>query len=614
MFSRSKADSPQKIILRRLIHEARPYWPRLMLSLLLATIAGTGLLAFAPAFNVLVKFVLNDTHQDLVVPALGIHIMSLAWLTHPFTVHDPHHDPHFIWWIIGALFMVNLIANAASYTSAYLTAWSGQHLVTDLRTRLLERVLRMPPLDYDAWRPGELLARSTNDLSLMGEAVSVTLPQFVQVVVTFIGSLAFMAYTDIFLTVVLLVIAPVISLAVARFNGLISTRSNEAQKRIAELTANLSEVLQGQRVVKAFRREAYEVERFRRNSNRFFQASLSLTQLMQLQIPIVGMMIVVTLLAVVYLSAREVTLGHMDAGSVFQFWTLVTLSINPMNRIAAYLGDMSRGLIGVSRVYEILDLPIEQDIADDPIVLENIAGTLQFDQVQFCYPKSPTPILDNFSLDIPAGTVIALVGPSGAGKSTIAQLVPRFYDIGSGAIRIDSVDIRQLSLTQLRESIGIVPQEPQLFRGTIAENIRYGRLDATEEDVHNAAREANAEEFIVKLPDGYDTLLGESGTRLSGGQRQRIAIARAIVRDPKIIILDEATSALDSHSELLIEEAFDRVFAGRTTIVIAHRLSTIRRADRILYVESGSIRESGTHGELLEAGGLYARLYSTQNR
>jgi subfamily B ATP-binding cassette protein MsbA len=286
--------------------------------------------------------------------------------------------------------------------------------------------------------------------------------------------------------------------------------------------------------------------------------------------------------------------------------------MNPINRIAGYVGDFSRSLVGVARIYEILDLPTEEDLPDAQELNVRVEGELVFDQVSFTYPKNETPVLHAFSVRIQAGSVVAFVGPSGAGKTTITSLIPRFYEVNAGRILLDGIPLTELSLSRLRNAIGIVPQDPQLFQGSIADNIRYGRLSATHEELVAAAREANAEEFIAQLPDGYDTLVGERGARLSGGQRQRIAIARAILRDPRILILDEATSALDTHSERLIEEALDTLLAGRTTIIIAHRLSTIRRADTIFYIDNGSIQEAGTHSDLLASGGHYASLFTAQ--
>ncbi|MBV8080687.1 MAG: ATP-binding cassette domain-containing protein, partial [Actinobacteria bacterium] len=291
--------------------------------------------------------------------------------------------------------------------------------------------------------------------------------------------------------------------------------------------------------------------------------------------------------------------------------TAMALLINPMNRFSIFFADFARALVGAGRVFEILDLPVERDVPPDAVALPAVRGDVRFEHVRFAYDHDK-PVLEDFSAEMLHGEVVALVGPSGAGKSTIVNLVPRFYEPQGGRITLDGVDLARLRLGDLRGAIALVPQETQLFNGTIAENIRYGRLDAADDEVVAAAHEANADEFVRRLPDGYATMVGERGIRLSGGQRQRVAIARAILRDPRILILDEATSALDSHSEALIEEALDRLLPGRTTLIIAHRLSTIRRASKILYIEGGRVRETGTHETLIAAGGAYATLHATQ--
>jgi subfamily B ATP-binding cassette protein MsbA len=315
---------------------------------------------------------------------------------------------------------------------------------------------------------------------------------------------------------------------------------------------------------------------------------------------------------IMWLSVQEVLRGRLDTGTVFMYWALLVNLMNPMNRVAAFFGDISKAVVGAGRVFELLDLPVETRDDDRGLPLPALRGRIEFRDVTFSYALNETPALSHVDATIEAGEIVALVGPSGAGKTTLANLVPRFYRPQAGTVAIDGIDIAEVGLTDLRRTMAIVPQDPQLLRGTIVDNIRYGRLDATDDEVRAAARDANVDDFVSVLPDGYATQVGERGVRLSGGERQRIAIARAILRDPRILILDEATSALDSHSEALIEEALDRLLPGRTTLIIAHRLSTIRRANTVLYIEGGRVIEFGTHAQLLARGGAYAKLHAAQ--
>jgi len=566
------------------VREARPYYPRLAFALVLGIIAGLGPLVFTKAFPLVIDGV----------------------------IENPRHPVALLGWVMVGVFCVNLIANVATYGQSYLTAWSGQRMIASLRVRLFERTMRMPMSEFDRWRPGEFIARFTNDLTLMTDALSVSLPQFFVSLVTLVGSLGYMIYVDWLLSLFLFLFAPVVNFVVSTFTRLISQSTKRAQERIADLSSNLSEVLQGQRIVKAFGREEFEVERFERSNENYFGAFMKSLQLGQTQTPIVAMIVTTALLAIMAFSVREAIIGRLSSGQVFQFWTLVVLAINPLNRLAAFVGDISKGVVGAARIYEVLDLPVEA--VDEPGALApaRIAGSLRFERVNFAYREGAPPVLHDLSATIEAGEIVALVGPSGSGKTTLVNLVPRFYEPQAGRILLDGIDLRRLQLGALRAAIAIVPQEPLLFSGTVAENIRYGRLDASSAEVEAAAREANAEEFILDLPLGYATPVGERGLRLSGGQRQRISIARAVVRDPRILILDEATSALDSHSERLIEAALDRLLAGRTTLIVAHRLSTIRRAHRIFYIDGGRILEGGTHDELLARGGAYAALHAAQ--
>jgi subfamily B ATP-binding cassette protein MsbA len=407
-------------------------------------------------------------------------------------------------------------------------------------------------------------------------------------------------------------VAPVVSFAVSNFQRLISVSTHRAQQRIADLTANLSEILQGHRVVKSFGREQFEVERFRGRNDDFFAAYMKLTQFIQTQPLVISTIMVAAVVAIMWLSVREVLVGRLDTGKVFMYWGLLVNLMNPMNRVAAFFGDISKAIVGAGRVFELLDLPVEVRDPADAVSLPLVRGRIEYDHVTFRYKPQDAPALRDVNACIEAGEIVALVGPSGAGKTTLANLVPRFYQPQEGTVRLDGIDIANLRLADLRRAIAIVPQEVQLFRTSIMENIRYGRLGADDDEVHQAAREANVEEYVRNFPDGYATEVGERGVRLSGGERQRIAIARAVLRDPRILILDEATSALDSHSEALIEEALDRLLPGRTTLIIAHRLSTIRRAHKVLFIEAGRVVEMGTHDELLAKGGSYARLHAAQ--
>ncbi|HET6896243.1 MAG TPA: ABC transporter ATP-binding protein [Candidatus Baltobacteraceae bacterium] len=571
-------------ILARLAHDARPYAATLGVAIVLGTVAGLSNLVGPWGFNQIINKVITARHPQL-------HVLYVA---------------------LFAIFVAMILGAVATYGQSYLMAWSGQHLIAKMRAHLFERILRLPLGEFAKWRPGDLIARFNSDLQIMTDAVSISLPQLVTNTVTFVSSFVLMIYMDWLLTCSLIVVAPIISIAVSRFQRLISSSTTRSQQRIADLSATLTEALTGQRIIKAFGRESYEAHRFRQRNDEYFSVYMKLTQFIQTQPLVLSVLMTTAVVGIIWLSTREVVVGRLNVGELFQYWALLANLINPMNRFAAFVGELSKAVVGAGRVYEILDLPVERADKPGAVTLQNVRGRIAFERVRFSYSADEAPVLEDFSAEIDAGQIVALVGPSGAGKTTIVNLVPRFYEPQSGRITLDGIDLADVRLADLRAAIGIVPQEAQLFRGSIAENIRYGRLEATDEEVRAAAREANAEEFILGFPEGYETEVGERGLRLSGGQRQRVAIARAILRDPRILILDEATSALDSHSEVLIEQALDRLLPGRTTLIIAHRLSTIRRAHTILYIEAGRVVEMGSHESLLAKGGAYARLHATQ--
>jgi ATP-binding cassette, subfamily B, bacterial MsbA len=578
----------RRSILLRLAREARPYYPRLGIAMAMGVLAGVLSIVPPLAFRIIINQVLVPAAEHR---ATDLHALYLA---------------------LGLTSIALVLANCAIYGQTYLTAWSGQHLVARLRVRLFERLLNLPLGEFDKWRPGELIARFSTDLQIMIDAVSVSVPQLVVALATFVSSFVTMIYLDWLLTLSLVLVAPIVSVAVNNFQRLISTATQRAQQRIADLTANLSEVLGGHRVVKSFGREDFEVGRFRRRNDDFFGAYMKLTQFIQTQPLVISTIMVAAVVAIMWLSVREVLVGRLDTGRVFMYWGLLVNLMNPMNRVAAFFGDISKAIVGAGRVFELLDLPVEAYDTAGATPLPSVRGRIEYVDVTFRYKAADPPALRNLNATVEAGEIVALVGPSGAGKTTIVNLVPRFYQPEEGCVRVDGIDIAGVRLADLRAAIAIVPQEVQLFRGSILDNIRYGRTDATDEQVRAAARDANVDEYVRSFPDGYATQVGERGVRLSGGERQRIAIARAVLRDPRILILDEATSALDSHSEAMIEQALDRLLPGRTTLIIAHRLSTVRRAHKVLFIEAGCVVEVGTHEELLAKGGAYARLHAVQ--
>jgi len=422
-----------------------------------------------------------------------------------------------------------------------------------------------------------------------------------------------MFYLDWKLSLLTLVVIPMVGQAMKIFGRKIKKSSNVIQQRLAEITALLQESFSATRVVKSFVREDYEIDRFVRSNQRNFEAVMKNVQQTSMLTPTVEFLAAIAVTLIVWFGGYEVVNGEITAGAFVAFLTYAVNLANPVKRLSRIYGNLQKAMAAVDRVFTVVDL--EESITDRPGAqpLPPVKGHVRFDHVTFSY-KEGRPALDGITLEAQPGEMIAFVGPSGAGKSTIANLIPRFYEADSGVITVDGHDIRDVTLASLRGQIGLVPQETMLFSTTIRENIRYGRLDATDAEIEEAACAANAHNFIMELERGYDTEIGERGVSISGGQRQRIAIARAILKDPRILILDEATSALDTESEKIVQAALDNLMVGRTSFVIAHRLSTVFNADRIYVIDGGRIVEQGTHEELLAKGGLYQHLYDIQFR
>lgn len=513
--------------------------------------------------------------------------------------------------ICVGIVVVFLVRGIFYYGQSYLVSYIGQKVIIDVREVMFRKFQRMPMAYFDKHQTGETMSFITNDVAAIQSALVDQLIEMVTEGSILIGSIAMMLYLDWKLSLLTLVVIPLVGQAMKIFGRKIKRNGTVIQERMADITSLLQESISAIRVVKSFVREKYETDRFQRQNQLNFQAAMKNVQLTSLLTPTVEFLAAVSVTFIVWFGGYEVVNNEMTAGALVAFLTYAVNLANPVKRLSRVYGNLQRAMAAVDRVFAVIDL--EEPIHDKPDAkkLPEIAGAVKLDKVSFEYKKG-VPALSDVTLEARPGQMIAFVGPSGAGKSTIANLIPRFYEITEGAISIDGQDIRDVTVASLREQIGIVPQETVLFSTTVRENIRYGRLDATDEEVEAAAKAANADEFIQNLPQGYDTKIGERGMNLSGGQRQRMAIARAILKNPRILILDEATSALDTESEKIVQAALDKLMVGRTSFVIAHRLSTIFNADQIFVIDGGKVREHGTHEELLKRNGLYSYLYNIQ--
>lgn len=515
--------------------------------------------------------------------------------------------------IAAGILVVMFTRGVFYYGQSYLVSYVGQRVIIDVRSVLFRKFQRMPLSYYDKQQTGTVMSYITNDVAVMQSAIVDNLIELVTESSILIGSLAMMLYLDWKLSLLTLMTIPLVAIAMKIFGRKLKRSSTVIQERAAEITSLLQESISAIRVVKSFVRESYETKRFEEQNWRNFQAAMKNVKLSSLLTPTVEFLAAIAVTFIVWFGGYEVVNEVITAGELVAFLTYAVNLANPVKRLSKVYAAIQKAMAAADRVFAVMDL--DEKITDVPNAkpLPSIKGKVEFKDVTFSY-KDGQPALEHISLKAEPGQMIALVGPSGSGKSTIANLIPRFYDVDSGVITIDDHDIRQVTADSLREQIGLVPQETMLFSTTVMENIRYGRLEATDEEVIEAAKAANAEEFIKELPEGYDTKLGERGLNLSGGQRQRLAIARAILKNPRVLILDEATSALDTESEKIVQDALDNLMVGRTSFVIAHRLSTIFNADQIFVVENGHLREHGTHEELLAAGGLYSNLYNIQFR
>jgi ATP-binding cassette, subfamily B, bacterial MsbA len=497
------------------------------------------------------------------------------------------------------------------YGQTYLMSYVSQKVILDIRAEVFCHLQRLSMSYFETRRTGAIMSHITNDVTTLQGALAQSVIDLGTEGLTLVGSIGFMMYLNWKLALLTLITMPLIAQAINIFGRKLRTSGRVMLERAADITAVLQETVLAVRVIKSFARADYEIERFNRENYNNFRAQMKTSQLMATLTPVIEFLSALGVTVIIWYGGREVISGYLSSGSLVAFLIYVVNLSNPVKRLSRVYGTVQGALSAAQRVFDVLDTVPEIQDAPGAIELKDVQGHVVFHNVSFEYKKGEPALID-LSLEARPGKVLAIVGPSGAGKTTIANIIPRFYDPSAGYITLDGVDIRTVTVKSLRQHIGIVPQETMLFNGTVYENIRYGDLDASRDEIIAAAQAANAHKFISQMPMGYDTQIGERGTKLSGGQRQRIAIARAILKSPRVLILDEATSALDNESEALVQEALDKLMIGRTAFVIAHRLSTVQRADTILVLDKGRIAECGTHAKLIGAGGLYSKLYQVQ--
>ncbi|MEL7188669.1 MAG: ABC transporter transmembrane domain-containing protein [Pseudomonadota bacterium] len=512
------------------------------------------------------------------------------------------------------LLMIVLILGIGTALRFYFVSWIGERVVADIRAKVQSNLLRMSPSFYEENSPKEISSRMTSDTAIIETVVGTTISIALRNMLTATGGIILLLYLAPSLTLGLLIGIPVVLAPIVFFGRRIRTVSRSSQDRVADVGAYVTEVLSAMKVVQSFGQEGREAKRFEGVVERTFETARKRILLRAAMTSIVIVLIFGGITLVMWRGAEAVSQGLISGGTITAFVLTGGLVAGAFGALTEVYGDLLRGAGAASRLVELLEAEPEIAPPERPQRLpEPPRGGLSFRNVTFRYPARPdTPALDDFNLEIEPGETVAIVGPSGAGKSTLFQLVERFYDPQQGTIRLDGIPLTQADPADIRARIAFVPQEGVLFSANARDNLRYGRWDASEEDIWDAARAANAETFLRDLPEGLDTYLGEGGTQLSGGQRQRVAIARALLRDAPILLLDEATSALDAESEQLVQQALDALMVDRTTLVIAHRLATVRAADRIIVLDQGKIVEQGTHAQLSEAKGLYARLAKLQ--
>lgn len=568
---------------KRLISYVRPYMGRMIAAVVCIVLAAGG--------NLAVPWIIKDVIDQVLINKDMVMLNIIA----------------------AGILLIFFLRGIFFFGQTYLMSYIGQRVIIDIREAVYRQLQRLSLAYFDKRQTGAIMSSVTNDVSALQAALVESMVELVTEAMILVGSLGAMFFLHWKLSLLTLITMPLVLQAINTFGKKLRQAGRVLQARTADITAILQETISGIRVIKSFAREDYETNRFKQENFFNFRAQMKTSQLLATLTPVIEFLSAIGVTVIIWYGGMEVINGNLTSGALIAFLIYVVNLSNPVKRLSKVYGNIQKSLAAAERVFDILDT--EPDIKDMPgaVDLPVVEGHVALQQVSFAY-SSGQYALREVSLEVKPGQTVAIVGPSGAGKTTIANLLPRFYEVTEGRILVDGKDIRTVTMQSLRQQIGIVPQETVLFNGTVYDNILYGRLDATEAEVVAAAKAANAHSFIDKMPDKYQTQIGERGAKLSGGQRQRISIARAILKDPRILVLDEATSALDTESEKLVQQALDKLMIGRTSFVIAHRLSTVQRADMIVVLDKGRIVEQGTHNELLASGGLYSTLYQVQFR
>ncbi len=579
----SKLTWPEmKVLTGRFMGYMKPFMPQFVLGCVFAVLYG----ATAGAQPYFIKYLMDDV------------------------LKKGNYQP--LKWLLLAILASAILKGIFTYAQGYLLSYAGQNAVRHIRNEVYGHLQALPISFFERWQAGQIMYRVITDIHQMTDTFTQAVIVLIADFCVFIFSVTAMFWIDWKLTLIAFLSSPLIAFVMNYFGSLIQKFVSKMQNRISDLNSIMQENINGIKVIKAFGAEEYEKKRFAEVNEQSFTAIMKSIQFKLTQTPLVELFGTIGILVIIAFGAYLVnTKPDFTAGSFLSFVAYMLVATSPVNRFSNTYADLRKGMVSAGRVFELLDNPVEPEDKETAVDLNDVKGKVEFEDIHFAYNEE-AQIIKGINFTANPGEVVAIVGPNGAGKTTLVNLIPRFYTLTGGDIRIDGNNINDIKLKSLRSHIGVVLQDTVLFSGTIRENIAFGNPDAPEEEVIKAAKIANAHDFIMKQPHGYETKVGERGVGLSGGQKQRISIARTILRHPEILILDEATSSMDQESEALVQDALEHLMKGRTTFVIAHRLSTIKRADRIMVLNGGKIEEEGKHEELMKKGGLYKKLYEAQ--